>query len=207
MKGQTYNYSAAQVESTTLEPKIVEMVLTQLTLKAAVKLWGNEATLAAEAEMKQLHWRNTFRPVHWNELTEQQKETVLESHIFLSQKCTREIKCRTVAGGNKQRGYIKKEDASSPTVATKLVILTSVVDAREQRHTAVINVPNAFIQTVVEDKKKCVIICIRGMPVDILVKIAPEVYKQYVRIDKRGNKQILVECLNALYGTMAASLL
>jgi hypothetical protein len=33
------------------------------------------------------------------------------------------------------------------------VILTSVVDAIEDRHLAVIDVPNAFIQTVVEDKK------------------------------------------------------
>jgi hypothetical protein len=45
------------------------------------------------------------------------------------------------------------------------------------------------------------------MLVDILVKIAPEVYKSYVTVNKKGEKQILVECLNALYGTMVASLL
>ena len=82
-----------------------------------------------------------------------------------------------------------------------------MVDAAEEREVAVIDVPNAFIQTVVEDQTKRVIIRIRGMLVDMLVKIAPEVYKDYVTIDKRGNKQILVECLNALYGTMVASLL
>ena len=83
----------------------------------------------------------------------QQMETVLESYIFLTKKHTGEIKGRTVAGGNKQRGYIQKEDASSPTVATKLVILMSVVDAIKERHSAVIDIPNGFIQTVVEDKK------------------------------------------------------
>jgi hypothetical protein len=71
----------------------------------------------------------------------------------------------------------------------------------------VIDVPNAFIQTKVHDEKRRVIIRIRGMLVDILVKVAPEVYKPYVTNDKKGNKQILVECLNALYGTMVASLL
>ena len=71
----------------------------------------------------------------------------------------------------------------------------------------VVDVPNAFIQTVVEDAKKRVIIRIRGMLVDILVRIAPEVYEDYVTYDKKGNKQILVECLNALYGTMVAALL
>jgi hypothetical protein len=157
--------------------------------------------------MKQLHWRNTFKPVRWSELTSKQKETVLKPRIFLTKKRTGEIKGRKVAGGNKQRGYIQKEDASSPTVATESVILTFVVDAIEERHSAVISIPNAFIQTVVEDKKQRVIIRIRGMLVDILVKIAPQVYKAYVTTDTKGNKQILVECLNALYGTMVASLL
>jgi len=132
---------------------------------------------------------------------------VLESHIFLTQKRTGEIKGRTVAGGNKQRNYIEKEDASSPTVATESVILTSVIDAVEERETAVIDIPKAFIQTVVTDKEKRVIIRLRGMLVDMLVKIAPAVYKDYVSTNKRGEKQLLVECLNALYGTMVASLL
>ena len=160
MKGQAYGYSAAQIElgEHQFPPQVVELVLTQLMLKAAMKMWGNNATIAAEAEMKQLHWRNSFKPVRWNELTQQQKEMVLESHIFLTQKRTREIKGRTVAGGNKQREYIDKEDASSPTVATESVILTSVVDAVEERETAVVDVPNTFIHTQVKDKEKRVII-------------------------------------------------
>jgi len=43
--------------------------------------------------------------------------------------------------------------------------------------------------------------------VDILVTIAPDVYGEYVTIGKKGGKQLLVQCLNALYGTMVASLL
>ncbi len=38
--------------------------------------------------MKQLYWRNTFKPVGWSEFTAKQNETVLESHIFLSKKRT-----------------------------------------------------------------------------------------------------------------------
>jgi hypothetical protein len=51
------------------------------------------------------------------------------------------------------------------------------------------------------------IIKIRGVLVDILVQIAPNVYKSYVMTDKKGMKQLLVQCQNALYGTMVASLL
>ncbi len=72
-------------------------------------------------------------------MSEKQKATVLESHIFLTQKRTGENKGRTVAGGNKQRDYIEKEDASSPTVATESVLrLTAIIDAMERRDTAII---------------------------------------------------------------------
>jgi hypothetical protein len=51
------------------------------------------------------------------------------------------------------------------------------------------------------------LICIRGPLVDILVSIAPNVYRPSVMIGKKGEKQLLVQCLTALYGTMVALLL
>ena len=42
---------------------------------------------------------------------------------------------------------------------------------------------------------------------DVLCKIAPDIYGPYVTKDKKGNKQLLLQCLNAIYGTMIASLL
>ena len=157
--------------------------------------------------MKQLHWRNSFVPKLWNKLSAEQKEKVLESHIFITQKRLGEITRRTVSGGNKQQGYIDKEDASSTTVLIKSVILTSIIDAIEEQEIAIVDIPSAFIQTVVMDEEKRVIIHICGMLVDILVKIAPDVYKDYVTVNKKGKTQILAECLNMLYGTMVASLL
>jgi hypothetical protein len=41
----------------------------------------------------------------------------------------------------------------------------------------------------------------------MLVKVAPDVYAQNVSKDKRRNKELLVECMNAIYGTMVAGLL
>jgi hypothetical protein len=82
-----------------------------------------------------------------------------------------------------------------------------MIDAKENRDVATINISNAFIQTVVEDSKNRVTIRIRGLMDDILVMIEPNVYGPYVTFDKQGDKQLLVECLNAIYGTMVASLL
>ncbi len=127
--------------------------------------------------------------------------------MFMKQKQSGEIKGRTVVGRNKQHGYINKEKSSWPTVATEAVIHSCLIDAKEGCKNAVVDVPNAFIQTVVKDKKKRVIVWIHRMLADILVKIAPEIYEPYITLYKKGNKQILVECLNALSGTMVVALL
>jgi hypothetical protein len=91
--------------------------MTQLLLKAGLKEWGKKVFKAAHSEMKQLHLHKTFKPKHSRELSKAQRQTVLESHMFLKLKRDGNIKGRTVAAGNKQRDYISKEDASSPTFA------------------------------------------------------------------------------------------
>ncbi len=127
--------------------------------------------------------------------------------MFLKEKHDGSLKGRTVAGGNIQRDYISKEDASLPTIATEAVLLLCIIDAKEERDVTVIDIPNAFIQMQVEDEEDMAIIKICGVLVDILVQIAPNVYKSYVTTDKKGMKQLLVQCQNALDSTMVTSLL
>jgi hypothetical protein len=102
---------------------------------------------------------------------------------FLKQKQTGAIKGRTVAGGNKQRDFISKEEASSPTVATESVLLTCIIDAEERRDVTVVDIPNAFIQTRIEDEKDMAIIKIRGILVDMLLDVASDTYTSYVTVD------------------------
>ena len=114
---------------------------------------------------------------------------MLESHIFAERKQDGSLKAQQVAGGNKQQGYITKEDASSPTVSSEAVMLMCVINATKKRDVAVVNIPNAFIQTVVEDEKDRAFICIRGLLVDILGSIAPDAYGPCVTVGKKGEKQ------------------
>ncbi len=132
---------------------------------------------------------------------------MLESHIFVERKQDGVLKARQVTGGNKQRGYIMKKDVRSLTVSSVAVMLTCVVDANENREVAIVDIPNAFVQTVVKDEKDGAFIRIRGPLVNILLSIAPDVYGSYVIVGKKGKKQLLVQCLTALYVTMVASLL
>jgi hypothetical protein len=61
-------------------------------------------------------------------------------------------------------------------------MLTCVIDAQEDMDVAVVDIPNAFDQTVVdeEDAEHRVIVRIRGPLVDILVSIVPHIYGPYV---------------------------
>jgi hypothetical protein len=87
------------------------------------------------------------------------------------------------------------------------VLLSCTLDAEEERDIAVVDIPNVFVQTRVKNKKDMAFIKIQSILVDILVEIAPDLYKSYVSKDKKGSKQLLVQCQNALYSTMIASLL
>ena len=144
--------------------------------------------------------------MHRRDLKYEEGQVVLESHMFLKQKWNGKINVQTVSGGKKQWTYIPKEYASSPTISTEYVLLTSIVDAKENRDVSVIDIPNAFIQTRVEEKKYMAIINIRGVLVDIICKIS-SYYKAYVTRGKRGVNNLLLHCQNALYGTIVVSLL
>jgi hypothetical protein len=107
-----------------------------------------------------------------------------------------------VAGGNKQRGTIDKLDASSPTAALESVLQTGVIDALEGSAVAVIDVPNIFVQTHLEEDADKASMRLRGKLAELVRKVAPEIYTKYVIINSKGET-----VFNALYGIMKAALL
>ena len=99
------------------DPRVVVFIFIQLTMKAAMKLWGNKTTVATEKEMKQF-WHKSFQPVCWTDLTPEQQCTMHESHIFVQKKQTDELKARIVARRNRKK--------MPPTIATESVLLSCV---------------------------------------------------------------------------------
>ncbi len=63
------------------------------------------------------------------------------------------------------------------------------------------------VEPPLDDAKDRVIIWITGVIVDWLVKVAPKVYASYVATNSKFVNSLLVECYNAIYGTMVAGLL
>ena len=98
-----------------------------------------------------------------------EKAKALESLIFLVEKKDGRIKARHCANGSKQRQWINPEEAASPTVMTDSVLLTAGIEARENRDVATWDMPNAFIQTAVEELDEDgdrIVVKIRGAMVE-----------------------------------------
>jgi hypothetical protein len=177
------------------------------SLRKGLQKFGERGYDAAVGEMRQMHDRTAFKPVHVADMTPQEKQRALDSLIFLTEKKDGRVKARTCANGSTQRVYTPRDEATSPTVLTESVLLTATVDAYEKRDVMTSDIPNAFIQTDFEgESKKKVFIKIKGALVDILLKLAPEVYKEYVVYE--GNIKVLyVEALKAIYGMLQSALL
>ncbi len=75
---------------------ILGMVMAQVSMKAILKKWGKAAEQAITIKMEQLYWHNLYKLMHWHELTQAQKEHILESHIFVKDKQDGKIKARKV---------------------------------------------------------------------------------------------------------------
>jgi hypothetical protein len=118
----------------------------------------------------------------------------MESLLFLIEKRDGRIKARTCANGSTQREYIDREDATSPTAATDSILITGVIEAKQQRDIMTNDVPDAFVQTPIPQDGEKIIMKIRGQLLDLLMEIAPETYKPYIVYEA---KQASTLCTNA----------
>lgn len=93
--------------------------------------------------------------------------------MFLIKKCSREIKTRGCADGQKQREHIAKEESTAPTVSTDALFITSVISAHECHDIASANIPRTFLHA---DNDEYVTMCLDGILAKMMVKIAPKLY-------------------------------
>ena len=202
----TLSYDKA--EAFALAQVIVSLVQTY-SLKAGLKKFGDEGRKATYEEMKQLHDRNCFEPVDINGFTPEERRAVMATIFFLTQKRDGRIKGRACADGSKQRTFMTKEEAASPTVSMETISLTSVIDAEEGREVAVIDIPNAFIQTDNEklsEDHPTDLMKVSGELAKILVEVDPTTYGPYLT-EEKGVPVIYLKVIKAIYGQIKSVLL
>ena len=88
-----------------------------------------------------------YEPVDPKTMAYEDRKKALASLLFIMEKRNGDSKARKVAGGSKKKLYDEydKSDGSSPTVATDSIFLTGVVDAKEGREAAILDITNAFL--------------------------------------------------------------
>ena len=129
--------------------------------------------------------------------------------MILSEKSDGSIKGRVAYNGKPTRTWVSREEASSPTAATESIFLTASVDAYQKRDVMSVDIPNAYIQASIPERKNGedrIVMKLTGILVEWMLEIEPETYKGYVVMEK-GVKTLYVVVTKAIYCMLIASVL
>ena len=148
----------------------------QYGLKAGFRKFGPRADAAVTKELSQLHTMNCFCPCDPRSLSREDRCKALASLMFLTEKRTGELKARACANGSVQHQHIPKEEATAPTVTTEAIFVQSTIFAHKKRDVATCDIPGAFLQA---DNPDYVLMRLDGILAELLVQVAPSLYRQY----------------------------
>ncbi len=169
---------------------------TLLSLKAGIKRWGKKAKEAMMDELRLFLNEEVFEGL--KNPTRKQMEMALRIHCFVIEKRDGRIKARAVADGKTQKRY-SEEETYSPTVKLESIMLSSLIDAYEQRDVVTIDIKGAFLKASAPDDMELVV-KMDGELADLFCELNPALN------DFRDEHGILyLKCKKALYGHIEAA--
>ena len=174
----------------------------QVNVKEGIKRYGDRAVQAVFNEYAQLDNKDTFMPENANKLSLEQKREALNLITIVKEKRCGKVKGRACADGRKQRRYISKEEASSPTIQMESLFLSLLIDAKEGRDVATANVVGAYLLTKMEDHT---LVKVVGESVRIMCEVNKK-YVRYVTLEN-GKRVLYLKLKKALYGCIMSALL
>ncbi|VEU34053.1 unnamed protein product [Pseudo-nitzschia multistriata] len=177
----------------------------QYGVKEGIRRFGTEGVEAVLKELKQLHDRGVVSALDPKHMTREMVAQALPYLMFLKRKRDTSIKGRGCADGRRQREYIRKEDAASPTVSLYALVLSCVINAIEGRDVATVDIPGAFLQTPMPEGED-VYIRLDGTMAELLCRVDPKMYRKYL-VNRNGKKTLFTKAEKAIYGTLRAALL
>ena len=125
-----------------------ETILMQYNINQVLKVFGNNDKASVRKELQQFHDRNFVEPKKYQDLGYEQRKRSLAYLMFLKLKVNEvTIKGRGCADRSKNRYWLSKEDMSSPTVSTKGIMLSCIIDAMEVWEVETADIPGAFLKT------------------------------------------------------------
>jgi hypothetical protein len=183
---------------------VMHHAMTQYSLKKGLMGFQKVGEEAVSKELKQLHTRDTFTPQDSSELSDTQKRGALELLMFLKERRNGTIKGRACADGRRQHETAVPGAATPPTVSLEAVLITATIDAYEEQDAAIVDVPGAFLSADMDEE---IIMTIQGRLTELMVKAAPNIYRQYFTIDANNQPLIYVKLQKALRGCLMSALL
>ena len=114
----------------------------------------------------------------------------LECLLHVTEKKDKSLKGRACADGRRQRHYITKEQSTFPTVSTKALMISYLIDATERRDVETVDIPGAFLQTAMDH---LVYETLRGDVALQLVKTNPTKYRPLLQKNRHGQPYIINE--------------
>ncbi len=95
-----------------------------------------------------------------------------------------EVKTRACANGSTQRQHIAKEETTAPTVTSEAIFIQGTIFAHEKQNVATCDIPGAFLQA---DNPDYVLMRLDGILAELMVKVAPKLYRKFVTTNAEGN--------------------
>ena len=175
--------------------------LTQMPAKRGIRQFGQRAIDALSAELKQLDTLNILKGGEYGTITAKQMKGPLRTVQLIKEKKDGRIKGCTCMNGSFQRSYSAEEDASSPTVSTKALLLTAAIDAAESRFVATSDITGVFLKAKMDD---FVLIASYDTEINAMIQ-ANSKYTKYIKQLNNGKRVIYLQLLKAMYGCLKSA--
>ena len=197
-------------EQTRVNRKLIDQVSRPASEQDPSTRQRNTDTLdAIFNEFKALLSKNTFKPVHFKDLSQRQRMKTLPSQMFLVTKFKPsgeylKTKARLVCGGHRQEhAMYEQKDIASPTAGSTSLFSLAHIAAVERRHIMTIDVTAAYLNAPLgpDPEGDYIIMFLDPVLTKILSVLAPE-YKKF--IDAKTGK-LYVKLDRALYGCIQSA--
>jgi hypothetical protein len=149
----------------------------QYILQKGLKVFGNKGHNALKnKEIDQLHKRTCFAPLKVKEMKPSKRKKAQMALMFLTEKRDK-TECKRLNGVQLKKPTREwllqpsREDAASPTTALESIMITGVIEAKEERDVMTCDILNAFIQALLPKKdpgEDRAVMKITGVLIDML---------------------------------------
>jgi hypothetical protein len=99
---------------------------------------------------------------------------------------------------------VAKEEATAPTVTSKAIFIQCTIFAHERQDVTSCDIPGAFLQA---DNPDFVLMHLDGILAELMVKVAPKLYRKYITTNAKGKPVLCLQLEKAVYGMMKSALL